>query len=106
MRPVARQIFQLKITLDGVTPPVWRRVLVPGGYTLDRVHRVIQYAMGWQNYHLHSFEIDGVQYVVFSVTLKADLSQALPLRLEWYHRTAPLLTGRLDQVVLSIEVPE
>lgn len=51
-------------------------------------------------------ELDGVQYVIFSVTLKADLSQALPLRLEWYHRTAPLLTGRLDQVVLSIEVPE
>ena len=41
---------------------MWRRVLVPGGYTLDRVHRVIQHAMGWQDYHLHSFEIDGVQY--------------------------------------------
>ena len=43
-------------------PEVWRRVLVPGGYTLDRVHRVIQHAMGWSNYHLHSFDIDGVQY--------------------------------------------
>jgi hypothetical protein len=41
---------------------VWRRVLVPGGYTLDRLHRVIQYAMGWQDLHLHSFDIDGQQY--------------------------------------------
>ena len=57
-----RQVYQVKITLGEVEPPVWRRVLIPGGYTLDRVHRVIQYAMGWQDYHLHSFEIDGIQY--------------------------------------------
>jgi hypothetical protein len=59
---MARRVFQLRVTLDDVTPPVWRRVLVPAGYTLDRLHRVIQYAMGWQDCHLHSFEIDGVQY--------------------------------------------
>ncbi len=57
-----RQIYQLKISLAEVDPPVWRRVCVPGAYTLDRVHRVIQYAMGWQGYHLHSFDIAGVQY--------------------------------------------
>ena len=57
-----RQIYQLRVTLDDVHPEVWRRVLVPGGYTLDRVHRVFQHAMGWSNYHLHSFDIDGVQY--------------------------------------------
>jgi hypothetical protein len=59
---VPRQVFQLRIALEGVTPEVWRRVLVPGGYTLDRVHRVIQHAMGWWDYHLHSFEIEGVLY--------------------------------------------
>jgi hypothetical protein len=57
-----RHIYQLKVTLADVSPPVWRRVLVPAGYTLDRLHRVIQYAMGWQNCHLHCFDIDGVQY--------------------------------------------
>ncbi|MCW6008256.1 plasmid pRiA4b ORF-3 family protein [Micromonospora sp. CPCC 205371] len=57
-----RQIYQLKVTLADVRPAVWRRVLVPGGYTLDRLHRVIQYAMGWQDYHLHSFDVEGVQY--------------------------------------------
>ncbi|MCW3841284.1 plasmid pRiA4b ORF-3 family protein [Micromonospora yasonensis] len=59
---MSRQIFQLKVSLVGVRPPVWRRVLVPGGYTLDRVHRVVQHAMGWRDCHLHSFEIDGHQY--------------------------------------------
>ncbi|HYN96179.1 MAG TPA: plasmid pRiA4b ORF-3 family protein [Pilimelia sp.] len=57
-----RHIFQLRVSLADVSPPVWRRVLVPGGYTLDRLHRVIQYAMGWQNCHLHCFDIDGWQY--------------------------------------------
>ncbi|MFG3555426.1 plasmid pRiA4b ORF-3 family protein [Micromonospora sp. NPDC047557] len=57
-----RQIFQLKMSLAGVRPPVWRRVLVPAGYTLDRLHRVAQHAMGWRDCHLHSFEIDAVAY--------------------------------------------
>jgi hypothetical protein len=57
-----RQIFQVKVTLADVLPEVWRRVELPGAYTLDRVHRVVQHAMGWRDYHLHSFEVDGVQY--------------------------------------------
>ncbi|MCG5440271.1 plasmid pRiA4b ORF-3 family protein [Micromonospora foliorum] len=57
-----RQIFQLKMSLAGTRPPVWRRVLVPAGYTLDRLHRVVQHAMGWRDCHLHSFEIDAMQY--------------------------------------------
>ena len=49
-------VYQLKITLRGVSkPPVWRRVLVPGGATLRDLHDVIQLAMGWGNYHLHVF---------------------------------------------------
>lgn len=62
MGTMPRQIYQLRIALTEVTPSVWRRVLVPGGYTLDRVHRVIQHAMGWQDLHLHSFEVGGKQY--------------------------------------------
>lgn len=59
---MSRQIYQLRISLADVSPPVWRRVLLPGAFTLDRVHRVIQYAMGWQDLHLHSFEVGGQQY--------------------------------------------
>lgn len=59
---MSRQIYQLKITLVDLQPSVWRRVLVPAGYTLDRLHRVIQYAFGWRDLHLHSFEAAGLQY--------------------------------------------
>jgi hypothetical protein len=59
---MSRQVYQLRIALVDVSPQVWRRVLVPGGYTLDRLHRVFQYAMGWQDLHLHSFDLGGAQY--------------------------------------------
>jgi hypothetical protein len=40
-------VYQVKITLVGVSrPPVWRRLLVPGRIRLDRLHAVIQTAMG------------------------------------------------------------
>ena len=59
---MSRQVYQLRIALLDIDPPVWRRVLVPGGFTLDRLHRVIQHAMGWQDSHLHSFDVEGVAY--------------------------------------------
>jgi hypothetical protein len=56
-------ILQLKISLVGVSkPPVWRRVLVPATMRLDRLHDVIQVAMGWHDGHLHAFEAGGVDY--------------------------------------------
>ncbi|GAB3973116.1 plasmid pRiA4b ORF-3 family protein [Plantactinospora veratri] len=77
-----RQIFQLKVSLADVTPPVWRRVLVPGGYTLDRVHRLFQSVLGWQNCHLHSFDIDGVQYGVPDPEGELTLRDELDTRLD------------------------
>jgi hypothetical protein len=79
---MVRQIFQLKVTLQDVVPPVWRQVLIPGGYTLDRVHRVIQLAFGWQDYHLHSFEIDGVQYGQPDPEGDLELRDELDVRLD------------------------
>jgi hypothetical protein len=48
-------IYQLKITLQDIKPPIWRRVLVPSDITLNTLHYVIQMAMGWTNSHLHQF---------------------------------------------------
>lgn len=56
-------VLQVRITLlDVADPPVWRQVLIPAAYTLARVHRVIQAAMGWENYHMHAFQIGKTSY--------------------------------------------
>jgi hypothetical protein len=60
----AGDVFQLKVTLLDTKPPIWRRVLVDGGSTLDHLHEVIQAAFGWWNYHLHEFEVGRTRYGV------------------------------------------
>src|SRR6476469_4081593 len=57
-----RKVVSLKVTLLDTKPPVWRRLLVPGETTLGDLHRAIQAAMGWEGYHLHTFDIEGRQY--------------------------------------------
>ncbi|GGM27356.1 MULTISPECIES: plasmid pRiA4b ORF-3 family protein [Micromonospora] len=79
---MARQIFQLRVSLVGVRPTVWRRVLVPGGYTLDRLHRVLQYALGWRDCHLHSFDVDGVVYGVPDPVGELAVLDELDVRLD------------------------
>lgn len=49
----------LKITLDDVEPAVMRRVVVPADIRLDRLHLVIQAALGWTNSHFYEFQIGG-----------------------------------------------
>lgn len=46
------QIARLKITLDRVEPTVMRRVVVPLSIRLDRLHTLLQVAMGWSGSHL------------------------------------------------------
>jgi hypothetical protein len=56
--PASRQdsVYQFKITLKEIQPPIWRRIQVKD-CTLDNLHEHIQTAMGWTNSHLHKFEI-------------------------------------------------
>jgi hypothetical protein len=60
--PASDQVYQLKVTLKNIRPPIWRRLLVPSTATLAELHRIIQSAMGWEDGHLHGFEIDGKQF--------------------------------------------
>jgi len=55
-------IYQLKITLKGARPPIWRRVQVHANVTLYQLHEIIQVAMGWFDDHLYEFQIAGDRY--------------------------------------------
>ncbi|MBC7075950.1 MAG: plasmid pRiA4b ORF-3 family protein [Syntrophomonadaceae bacterium] len=48
---------ELKVTLDLEKHNVWRRIIVPANMTFNKLHKVLQAAFGWKDYHLHEFYI-------------------------------------------------
>ena len=46
-------IIQLKVRLLGLSPMIWRRVLVPESATLRELHGILQVSMGWDGIHLY-----------------------------------------------------
>lgn len=55
-------IYQLKISLKGLIPPIWRKLQVRGDVNLHDLHQTLQVVMGWGNYHHYQFIIEGVRY--------------------------------------------
>lgn len=58
----ATSLLQLRISLRGVSPPVWRRLLIAERITVAQLHHVMQLAMDWTDEHLHQFIIRGWRY--------------------------------------------
>ena len=59
---MAAGLLQLKLTLTGVKPPIWRRLLVTNQVTLKRLHEAIQAVAGWKDMHPHEFVIGERRY--------------------------------------------
>lgn len=55
--------YQMKVTIKGSKPPIWRRLVVRDDATLEELHYAIQIAFGWSNDHLHQFTVDGDRFV-------------------------------------------
>jgi hypothetical protein len=86
-------IYQIKVTLRGSKPSIWRRLLVRSDMTLAGLHEVIQEAMGWQNYHLHQFVADGISYGQPNPDFPDDMLDEQPVTL---HDIAPGEGSRFD----------
>ena len=57
-------IYRIKVTLEDSKPPIWRRLLIRSDITLADLHRIIQAAFGWGEYHLHQFIIGEIYFGV------------------------------------------
>ena len=55
-------VYQLRVVVRGVSPLIWRRLLVRADTTIAGLHAVVQTAFGWDGEHLHRFVIHGVEY--------------------------------------------
>lgn len=52
------KIYQLKVTLVGFQPPVWRRMLIAADATYFDLHSLIQDVFEWEDCHLHAFRTE------------------------------------------------
>ena len=68
--------YQLKITIKGSKPPIWRRVVVPEQFTFCQLHQVIQGAFGWCDYHLHKFEFKKPGLLIRETWEEDDLAES------------------------------
>jgi hypothetical protein len=55
-------IYQLRIVLRGISPLIWRRVLVQSDMTLAHLHTLLQIVFAWSDEHRHSVYIHGKEY--------------------------------------------
>src|ERR1019366_2799772 len=54
--------FVLDLVVDGIHPPISRRLKVPGRLRLSQLHQAIQTLFGWTDSHLHDFTVKGHAY--------------------------------------------
>lgn len=57
MSAKSSKIYQFTIALKYIKPKIWRCIQVPADYSFWDLHIAIQDAMGWENSHLHQFEL-------------------------------------------------
>lgn len=56
-------VLRLRVSLrESTGPAIWRRLRVPADIRLDRFHQVLGAAMGWEDSHLHVFELGSAFY--------------------------------------------
>lgn len=58
----ATRVYQLQVALRGISPLIWRRLLVESTTTIAQLRAILQIAMGWEDLHLHRFRLHGKDY--------------------------------------------
>jgi hypothetical protein len=56
------EIYQLRVVIAGISPLIWRRLLVAAATTIAELHTILHTVFGWSGEHLHRFVIHGTEY--------------------------------------------
>src|SRR5262244_1380260 len=81
-RTPTRAVYQIKVTLKGSKPPIWRRIQITSDITLVQLHRILQRVMGWEGSHLYQFVIGGIPYGEPAMLGELDAKDARTATLE------------------------
>lgn len=68
--PTARciqDVYQLRAVIGGISPLIWRRLLVHAQTTIAELHAIVQTVFGWSGEYLHRFCIHGTEYGIYQV---------------------------------------
>ncbi len=95
--PADKSIYQLKVTLKGIRPPIWRRIQVPGDINLGKLHRILQVVMGWSDSHLHLFTSGGMEFGV------PDREFGMETRNERTARLSQVVRGEKSKIVYEYD---
>jgi hypothetical protein len=94
-------VLQLRVVLRGISPLIWRRLLVRSDATVADLHATLQLALGWTDEHLNRFVIHGREYGVAHIggmsfgddpreecggRFRLPAPRALPLRIRLHRR--------------------
>ena len=60
--PPESMVYQFRVVLLGISPLIWRRLLVRSDATVDELHHALQISFGWSDAHLHQFLIHAKRY--------------------------------------------
>ena len=77
--------YQLHISINGIEPIIWRRFLVTEITTLEKLHKIIQVVMGWEDYHLHMFEIGETSFGEPDPEWGVEIEDEMKIRLADLH---------------------
>jgi hypothetical protein len=75
------KILQLKIRLEGIRPFIWRKFLVEDSISFHKLHEIIQWVMGWENYHLYEFRVGGLSILEPHEDYMQDVTDSRKTRL-------------------------
>jgi hypothetical protein len=64
--PCHHDVYQLRAVISGISPLIWRRLLVTGETTIAGLHSILQTVFGWSGQHLHRFRVHGTECGIYS----------------------------------------
>lgn len=100
----SKDVLQLKITLIGLKPPIWRRLLVPADYSFFDLHVALQDTFGWFDCHLHQFFTENPykrtsrwQHIAFPMPEMEDVIDERETKLyDWFKNIKDLMWYEYD----------
>ena len=64
--------YQIKVTIRNTHPPIWRRLIVPEGYSFAQLSVIINEAFGWCGYHLYEFRVPSLNMRIDEEDMEDD----------------------------------